>query len=192
MLWIHQQLDGRRLQELSTSKRVQLATSCWHVAIEHHQSIVILVAEGQHGSALALIRPAFEAYIRGLWLMHAASDEAVDRAGRDDFPNDVNQLLREVEASGHLTRGALRSIKNSAWKRLCSLTHTGFRQIGARLTAEGLGSRYERAELLQALSWANTLGLLSAEAFAYLLQDERMGREALDRLRSGIFLEEQS
>ena len=64
--WIHSRLNGKTIPELPRNKRVQLASACWHVAIEHYMAIVVLVREGLYGSALALMRPAIEAFVRGL------------------------------------------------------------------------------------------------------------------------------
>ena len=43
------------------------------------------------------MRLPFEAYVRGMWLMHAATDDDIDRAGRDQFPNDFNRIVAEID-----------------------------------------------------------------------------------------------
>ncbi len=54
--WVQGRIDGLRVPTLPTEKRTQLASGCWHVALEHHQAITILTHEGLYGSARALIR----------------------------------------------------------------------------------------------------------------------------------------
>jgi hypothetical protein len=180
--WVHSNLDGLKVQQIQDSKRATLAAGCWHVAIEHGQAVVVLVHEGLYGSALALIRPLFEAYIRGMWLMHAASDDGIDRAGRDDFPNNINKLVSELEASGKV--GMLSELKKSSWNRLCSFTHTGYQQIGARLTTSGLGYGYQRDELLQALAWADGIAFMTVVAFANMTDNEPLATKALEQMRA--------
>ena len=47
------------------------------VAQDHHCAIVLLLQEGLCASAFALLRLEFEAYLRGAWLAHCASEDAV-------------------------------------------------------------------------------------------------------------------
>jgi hypothetical protein len=93
--WVHGRLDGLKIAQLSVSKRVQLAGACWHVALEHGQAIVMLTEDALHGSALALVRPVFEAYVRGMWLMHCASEKEVDA-----WTGSVSERLRPIGARG--------------------------------------------------------------------------------------------
>jgi hypothetical protein len=171
--WVHSKLNGTRIPQLPDDKRAQLSCACWSVTVEHSMAIVVLVHESLFGSALALIRPMFEAYVRGTWLKHAASDDDVDRAGRDQFPNDFDRLVTELEKTGH----AFSNLKQQSWKQLCSFTHTGYRQIGARLSAEGIGSYYSNEEITEALLWADIITLNAVLAFANLRHDEPLIQE---------------
>ena len=132
--WVHSKLDGMKIPQLPDDKRSQLASACWHVAIEHSMAIVVLVHETLHGSALALMRLLFEAYVRGMWLMYAATNEDIDRAGRDQFPSCLD-IVTGLEKSHHFSSRPFSAVKNQSWKRLCSFTHTGYQQIGARINA---------------------------------------------------------
>jgi hypothetical protein len=179
--WVHGRIDGLRVPTLPTEKRTQLACACWHVAFEHHQAIVILTHEGLYGSARALIRPLFEAYVRGLWLKLAASDKQVDDAGRDQFP-EFGLMIGGIEATGQVPQGGLSAIKAGSWKRLCSLTHTGYQQIRARLTPEGLGYAYTDGEIMEALIWADWIVLHAVVAFGNTAGDESVARAAAERI----------
>ena len=57
VLWYVSKFDGMKIPQLPNSKRLQLASACWHVTIEHSMAIVELVRAMLHGSALALVRP---------------------------------------------------------------------------------------------------------------------------------------
>ena len=179
--WVHSKLDGMKIPQLPDDKRSQFASACWHVAIDHSMAIVVLVRETPHGSALALIRPLFEAYVRGMWLMRAATNDDIDRAGRDQFPN-VSRIVAELDEKFPSVR-PFSAVKDPLWSRWCSLTHTGYQQIGARLTPQDLGYDYEDSEILQALHLADMLRLLVVDAFANLTANEPLAREALDQLR---------
>ena len=145
--WVHSKIDGMKIPQLPDDKRAQLASACLVVAIEHSMAIVVLVRKTFHGSALALMRLLFEAYGRGMWLMYAATDDDIDRAGRDRFPNDFNRIVAEIDEKIPLS-SPFSALKNESWKKLCSFTHTGFQQIGARLTPQGIGYAYKESEIL--------------------------------------------
>lgn len=188
-LWVHSRLDGLRLskfsqEDASQRKRARIAGGCLHTAIEHSQAIVLLISEGMFGSALALVRLLFEAWIRGLWILRAASDDEVDRAGDDSFPRDFGYLIDKLEsAGGAVEAGMLSAVKAENWTALNSWTHTGFRQVGARFTPSGLGSGYKDEEVTSALDWADGVSLMIVVEFARIAEDEGLAMEALEQMR---------
>lgn len=180
ILWVQQRLDGLTLAE--PCKRSHLSGACLHASIEHGFAILILVDEDLHGSALALIRLQFEAYVRGMWLAQCASDSEIDKAGRDEFPA-INSMIASLERPGLLDSALLSTIKRDAWKPLNSLTHTGYQQIGPRLNKNGIGSYFDDDQIRVALNWAEALTILCAVAFAGLAKDDRLALAALERAR---------
>jgi hypothetical protein len=164
-------------------KRSHLSGACLHASIEHGFAILVLVDEDLCGSALALIRLQFEAYIRGLWLAQCASDSELDKAGRDKFP-PIEGMIASLEKPGLIDGAFLSTIKGGAWKPLNSLTHTGYQQIGPRLSKDGIGSFFDDAQIRAALNWAEALTILCAVAFAGLAKDDQLALAALERSRS--------
>ncbi|MUV15511.1 hypothetical protein GN331_14990 [Lysobacter sp. HX-5-24] len=61
---------------------------------EHQRSMIKLLEFSLAGSAATLMRPAFEAYARGLWLLHA-SDAQMEHF-RSGGSQDVERLIRTV------------------------------------------------------------------------------------------------
>ena len=180
MLWVQQHLDGLTLAE--PCKRSYLSGACLHASIEHGMAILVLVDEGLYGSALALIRLQFEAYVRGLWLAQCASDSEVDKAGHDEFPK-INSMIESLEKPGLLDSALLSTIKGGAWKSLNSLTHTGYQQIGSRLNQYGIGPYFDDDQIRVALNWAEALTILCTVAFAGLAKDDQLALSALERAR---------
>lgn len=179
--WVQQHLDGLTLAE--PCKRSYLSGACLHASIEHGFAILVLVDEGLFGSALALVRLQFEAYVRGLWLAQCASDSEVDKAGCDKFPQKIDDMIARLEERGLLEGKLLSMIKGNAWKSLNSLTHTGYHQIGPRLNRDGIGSFFDDDQIRVALSWAEALAILSAVAFAGLAKDDQFALAALEKAR---------
>jgi hypothetical protein len=151
MLWVQQHLERLTLAE--PCKRSHLAGACLHASIEHGFAILVLVDEDLFGPALALIRLQFEAYVRGLWLVQCANDGQLDKAGHDESPA-MNSMIASLEKPGLLDSALLSTIKGDAWKPLNSLTHTGYQQIGPRLSKDGIGSYFDDDQIRVALNWA--------------------------------------
>lgn len=66
---------------------------------------------------------------------------------------------------------------------MCSYTHTGYQQIGARLS-EGLGSNYRDEEVEMALKLSSNFSLVTVMQFAALANDESLATVALERMTS--------
>lgn len=180
MIWVHRHLNGLALAD--TCKRSHLSGGCFHACIEHGMAILVLVGEGLSGSALALMRLQFEAYVRGIWLAHCACDDEIDKAGQDKFPK-IDRMIVDLEMPGMLDSSILSTIKSGGWHALNSLTHTGYQQIGSRLTRDCIGSYFDDDQVRKALHWAEALTILGAVGFAGLAKDDQLALALLDRAR---------
>jgi hypothetical protein len=183
MNWVAQHIDGLDLADLH--KREHLSGACLHASIEHGMAIVVLVDVGFPGSALALLRLQFEAYVRGVWLAHCASDGEVDEAGRDEFPK-MDPMIKSLERPGLLDSAVLSTIKKQAWKALNSLTHTGYQQIGPRLNKDGIGSHFNDEQIRAALDGAEAWTILCVVAFAGLAKDDHLMLAAFERAQAVV------
>lgn len=171
--WVADQLNGLRIPDLSHDMRLQFATACQHLAIEHAQAIVALVDIELYGSALALQRPLFESVVRGVWLRYGATEEQVVDAGQDRFPPQ-KEMIENIES--------LRYLNEHWWKCLCGYTHPGSQQILARLSDTGLRSNYEHNEVAPALLWSDMVHLLSAVELALAANNESLAKAFLERM----------
>ena len=182
---LHGHLHGLRIPALSTEKRVQLSCAALHVAIEHHQAIIELIRAQLFGSALALLRPCIEAAFRGFWLLRNATDDQLDAVGRDDrgaFPGFVD-IVRDVERVIDGEEEGFSSLLRDRWAWACSYTHTGYQQIGARLTSDGLGSAYTDEELRSALIVSGVMATLAASYLAATVPNEALALEIAELLK---------
>jgi hypothetical protein len=179
ILWVQQHLDGLTLA--NPCKRSHLSGGCLHASIEHGMAILILVGEGLYGSALALMRLQFEAYVRGIWLAQCASDSEVDKAGQDEFPK-MQPMIGALEKPG-LLGDFMSTIKSGGWEALNSLTHTGYQQIGPRLNKDGIGSYFDDDQIRKASHWAEALTILGAVGFAGLAENDQLALALLNRAR---------
>ena len=180
LIWVADNINGLTVPGMSDNKRLTLAASCLHIAIEHGQAIVILIEEKCFGSALALQRPLIEAFWRGLWLRYSATDEEVHRAAEDAFPS-ISRIIQAVDTS--FGGDDFSRLKQRSWKYMCSYVHTGAPQIRARLSVEGIRSNYRLGDLHQALFWSNVIQLASAAQFADAAGNISLAQRMYERLK---------
>ncbi len=157
--WVADRLDGLRIPSLPDCKRMQLSMASLHLAIEHAQSIVILVDDEKFGTALAILRPMFEAVVRGVWLRYSASGNQVYDATRGNFPifRVMTSSSPAWEDSGETV--PLDVVRKKVWVQLCGYTHGDCGQLGARLGSTGLRAQYPTDEIMAALRWSDAIQL---------------------------------
>lgn len=80
---------------LNGSGRETIAVAACFVVFEHHASVVMLTKINHQASAHALLRPAFEALARGLWVKWAAIDQ-LERFQDGQHTAEPAKLLRTV------------------------------------------------------------------------------------------------
>lgn len=182
--WVATQLDDLKIPELPCNKRLQLASACQHLAIEHAQSIICLIDHKLHGSAMALQRPMFEAVIRGVWLRYSATECQVDRAAKGKFPRPDDMAESSPSPKGQNDAPPLRALKDEWWKRFCGYTHGGTEQILARLGSSGIRTSFQSGEIIAALRWSDMIQLYSGTEILVAARDGALAKKFLHRMKS--------
>ncbi len=116
------------------------------LSLEHATAALALVSQGLVPSAFALMRPQFEALVRGIWLLHAASDNWVEKlsepltaesAKRANEGPMLAEMLKQLEASEDAPGQIVEQLKQSrdvTWKALNSYAHGGLHPLSRVLT----------------------------------------------------------
>lgn len=176
---------GRELEEklandtevLDTSKhRAAAASFC--IAIDHCAAIVFLMEEGFYSTSFALIRLLFEAYLRGLWLKHCASDEKVSSYFRGEEPPKT--MIKEIESIEAFSDGTLSHIKKENWKAMCDFTHTGGLHLQWWQSQDAIKPIFSPEALEVCL---NTAELYGAMASLELIQMSKSGNDGTEVLQ---------
>jgi hypothetical protein len=157
--WIDQHTSGLTLP---ADERSLLASGCFDVTLEHQAAIALLHASELSGSTLALLRVLTESLVRGLWLLHSATTEDIERFKRGVVKQDFQKLIEGFETAIGQDRGVLSGLKERAWKAMNGFTHTGFVQVSRRHKPGRVESNYQESDLSQALEVAGALGLVAA------------------------------
>lgn len=176
--WIAGKIDGL---EIPNPDRCRISAACFDMVLEHHVAIVLLTRHAIYGSAAALIRSQFEAHVRGIWLLFCASDAEIDAFKEDRLKKAFGDLIQEIEKIEAYSGGTFSYIKERSWKVMNSLTHTGFYQVIRRNTDTEIRADYSEAEILDALSTANSFAILAGVEVANMAKNEPLAREIGDR-----------
>lgn len=155
--WIDQHTSG---VTLPADERSMLAIGCFDVALEHQAAIALLYSSSLYGSSFALLRVLAESLVRGLWLLHCATDAQLQKFKKGRI-GQFDTLVEEFEAKIDTPTGILSSFKDSAWSALNGFTHTGFHQVSRRHSQGKVQPSYPERELANALGVAGALGLVA-------------------------------
>ena len=90
--WIAENLSVLKIPEPSNPK-FHFGLAALHVAIELIQSIIYLVDNENYGSALVLLRPRKDSFIRGNWILYATSEEEFTRVMESKEFSDNLKLI---------------------------------------------------------------------------------------------------
>lgn len=111
------------------------------LAVEHATGALTLNLQGFHTSACVLMRPQFEAHLRGMWLMYAAKDswvaklseplneESARRTNTIPMPAAMFEELRQCASAPQPVVQQLEEYRDAAWKALNSYTHGGLHPL---------------------------------------------------------------
>ena len=116
------------------------------LSLEHAVSALVLFDQGLFSSAIALTRPQFESLVRGIWLLHTASDNWVNKlsepltmesAKRANEGEGLAEMLKQLEANPTAPAGIvaqLREYKEGTWKAMNSYAHGGLHPLSRKIT----------------------------------------------------------
>lgn len=99
--------------EFLSSDRSRVAASLFHLCVEHQQAVHTLVSASLMGSAFALLRPQFEAYVRGVWYHRCALDCQIGAFLAGAKPPKISPLLADIAELKDFNSDSLISTKKA-------------------------------------------------------------------------------
>lgn len=158
--------------EVAANDRNRAAGASFAIAQDHHHAIVFLLKNTFQSSSFALVRCLFEAYLRGLWLKHCATDDQVQGFIQGSEPPKT--MIAEIEATPAFGEGVLSRIKKASWNTMCAFTHTGGLHLQRWQTADAIEPNFDVGELEECLNAAELFG---AMATLELVQMSKSGND---------------
>jgi hypothetical protein len=168
---------------IPNDSRTNLAARCHFTAMEHHAGIALLFSVGHPAPALALLRPIFEAYIRGIWLSGCASD-----AGIADFQSGnwrkippIKTLVLSIERTAtFIDTGTLGESLSANWETLCGFTHTGIEQLQMCLSSDAIERSCSDEQIDEASNFASACAIMAGIATAALAGNDQIAKQILE------------
>lgn len=127
-------------------RRTIVAFQAGVLSLEHAIGAVALIDIELLASAYALMRPQYESLVRGIWLLHAASENWVEKLGepltveaakRANEGPMLAEMLKNLEASSTAPQfivGQLQEYRDTTWKALNSYAHGGLHPLARTAT----------------------------------------------------------
>lgn len=169
--------------QLPESTRVRAAGSCYAIAQDHHHAIVFLIEHRLYASSFALMRLAFEAYTRGLWLASCASDEQVEKFMFKNWKlPKIDPLITAIEKTEGFKNKELSRLKADSWSFLNSYTHTGGLHVQRWNTSGGIEPNYSPEQVGSILRFSETIGAMSVLGIAELGLYDEIGQQVLAKI----------
>jgi hypothetical protein len=135
------------------------------------------------GSAFSLFRPAFETYVRGVWLLRCACDKQVEDFKKDTVKKFIGELIGEIERLPEYDVGTLSKVKREALGAMHSYTHGGYLQAVRRMTPDQIKPNYSEGEMLEVINSSDTVALLAASEIFSMARRNDLNEAALERMR---------
>ncbi len=116
------------------------------LSLEHATAASVLIGQGLFPSAYVLMRPQYECLVRGIWLLHAASDtwvgklsepltlESAKRANEGPMLAEMLKQLESAASSPGPLVEQLKQFRDVTWKALNSYAHGGLHPLARTLT----------------------------------------------------------
>lgn len=180
--WLTVRLDDLPIPQ---DRRVLIAVSCYDLVYEHQLAIACLVRSAIYGSAFALARPIFEAYVRGVWLKNCASEVQLQHFV-DDKQITFEKILADIEFLEGFRNSALTVLKKNAWGAMNSYTQGGVQQAARRLNDNFVEPNYSQTEIINVLRIADVFSILAFQQIAAEAGRHDLAEEAESKLSSVI------
>jgi uncharacterized protein DUF6988 len=179
--WIDSSIHGL---EIPSGNRESMAGALFDQVHEHHKAIRLLIKSSFAGSAFSLLRPTLETFVRGVWLLHCASEQEVENFTEDKIvKKSFGDLIEEIEARPGYDVGVLSKVKKADWNAMCSYAHGGYLQAVRRIISGHITPNYSDDEMLEVINSSSAIALLAASEIFSMAKRKELIEGVLERMR---------
>ena len=156
------------------NERNRIAISLLHLSNDHQKGIHLLIDNELASSAFALLRPQFEALVRGLWFHRCATEKEIEKFLKKKEPPRINDMIQAIEETHAYSHGSLSALKSKIWKLLNDFTHGGLAQVLARNTDEQIISNYSLEQMNALLDKSVDISLVASIETALIAENSEL------------------
>jgi len=167
--------------EIVDTIKNRAALACFGIAQDHHAAMVLLMKNTFYSSSFALLRSIFEAYLRGLWLKHCATESQANAVFKGNEPPKT--MVAEIEATPDFSDGVLSSIKRENWNTMCEFTHTGGLHLQRWQSHDAVEPKFDEKELEECLNSAELFSAMACLEQAQLNKSGDTGASVLELIK---------
>jgi Family of unknown function (DUF5677) len=178
--WLDDSVHGL---QIPSGDREAMTGSLFDQVHEHHKAIQFLLKNSLVGSAFSLLRPTFENYVRGVWLLRCASDEEVKDFAQDRIAKTFGVLIKEIEQNPSYNVDVLSKVKERTWKGMCSYAHGGFLPVVRRIIPGEITPNYSDEEKLEVIKSSDSIAMLAASEMFQMADRMDLVQKVLERMR---------
>ena len=180
-------IDSKMEVAIDWEGRNWLAATCFDIVHEHHKSIALLLEHNCYGSALTLLRPIYEAYVRGKWLLHCATEEDLQKfLKKDDIQRRLRKLVSEIQERDKHAGQMLEEIRAKHVATFSSFVHTGSWQILSRHTEQTIEPNYDERHITSLIILADGLALFAGLEIANLARNSELAKEFQEKIAARL------
>ena len=177
--WLDDSIHGL---QFTTGDRQAMAGSLFDQVHEHHKAIQLLIQNSLVGSAFSLLRPIFENFVRGVWLLRCASEEEVQNFTQDKIAKSLGAMIEEIEKNPAYNVDVLSKVKKGAWSSMCSYAHGGYLPVVRRIIPDHITPNYSDGEKLELINSSNAIALLASSEIFFMANRVDLVKESLKRM----------
>lgn len=163
---LQRHLSGLNTQQDSTAKK--LGAILLHLSLDHLAAMVTLVETSQFSSALTLMRPQYEAAVRGAWFSFVATErdaryflEDQRRPNERDSVPKIRVMIDQLTDARSEMQG-LADVHTGSWSYLNDYTHGGSIVAKSRFQAGIIECSITEQHAAACVAQARRLGVIAA------------------------------
>jgi hypothetical protein len=173
-------------KDVPSDTRTRVGAGLINISMSHHSGIVKLYEGQSYASAFALIRPAVDSFLRAEWILHVATDKAINAFVGGDDPPGAFQVIKKLEETGIYDAGLLEGIIRPIWGLVSDFTHGGGKLVVRHLTEDSIGPAFKEDELINVLDAANGWMLVAAAAIAEIRGDDELAGKLMELSQTAL------
>ncbi len=149
--------------EATLTSAQKLAVASLSISLDHREATLLLVHHGARTSAFAMMRPVFEACVRGCWFGYAANDQQISLLFAGKLSTKLESMARAV-AKAEPGLQALESLTSTYKQRLDDFTHGTGAQLSRWYGPEEVTPKHTAGEMIDVLRFVDSVGLVACVA----------------------------